>query len=126
MVGFAAQSQAIRELHRMSGHLWSHLVFSQLLLAFGYAALLLLALQVQLEGTDLGFMQPGLPEDAQQELHWCVALQHTTEGHSANLSMQRNIPWCRDVAIGSITSHLQVFIACCAHSSVQSCIFCAA
>lgn len=86
MVGCAAQSQAVRELHCMSWHPCSHLVFSQLLLALGYAALLMLALQVQLEGIALGFMQPGLPEDAQQELHWYVISPHTLEGQSAHLS----------------------------------------
>ena len=29
-------------------------------------------MQVQLEGEDLEFLQPGLPNDAQQELKWCV------------------------------------------------------
>lgn len=45
-------------------------------LASGCTALLTLALQVQLEGHDLGFIQPGLPEDAQQELKWCVISSH--------------------------------------------------
>lgn len=72
MVGFAAQNQAIRKLHCMSWHLGAHLVLLQLLLALGCRLLLQLALQVQLAGTDLGFMQPGLPKDTQQELQWWV------------------------------------------------------
>lgn len=29
-------------------------------------------MQVQLEGEDLDFLQSGLPNDAEQELKWCV------------------------------------------------------
>ena len=28
-------------------------------------------MQVQLDGQEVRFIQPGLPEDAQQELEWC-------------------------------------------------------
>lgn len=77
MVSFAAQSQAVCKLHRRSCIFFPHLVLSQLLLALGCGSLLALVLQVQLEGTDVGFMQPGLPEDAQQELQWCVLTTHS-------------------------------------------------
>lgn len=50
----------------------SRLVLLQLLLALVCRSLLELALQVQLEGTDPGFMEPGLPKDTQQELQWWV------------------------------------------------------
>ena len=33
-------------------------------------------MQVQLDGQEVRFIQPGLPEDAQQELEWCDLITH--------------------------------------------------
>ena len=96
-------------------YLFLALVLSQLLLAWGCNSLLGLVLQVQLEGTHLGFMQPGLPQDAQQELQWCVLSPHTkpqSDRHTAHVPMHFNSLWHRISNRGLMSSFASVHHLC--------------
>lgn len=96
MVGSATQSQAIGEL----------LLGAQPVLPCCFAACSFVAsagtelhciacsgMQVQLDGQEVAFVQPGLPEEAQQELEWwdLIAYNLTIIGLVCKMCMHAHI-----------------------------------